>query len=89
VGEAVRWSADRQTAWRMLDGGEHEGEISLGEARELAPAAAGCALTEHQRHTRNITWCGEERHWNPARRRFFPGSASKQAPHPGDADGLA
>ena len=35
VGDGVQWSADRQTAWRLLDG-EKQGEISLGEARELA-----------------------------------------------------
>ena len=35
VGDGVQWSADRQTAWRTLDG-EEQGEISLDEARELA-----------------------------------------------------
>ena len=36
VGEGVQWSADRQTAWRLLDG-QPQDEISLGAARELAP----------------------------------------------------
>ena len=35
VGEGVRWSADRQTAWRLLDG-KVQAHISLDEARELA-----------------------------------------------------
>ena len=35
MGESVMWSADRQTAWRLLDG-QPQGQISLGEARELA-----------------------------------------------------
>ena len=32
VGDAVRWSADRQTSWRLLDGKVQE-EISLAAAR--------------------------------------------------------
>jgi hypothetical protein len=36
VGTGVRWSADRQQATRMLDGFTEQGEISLGEAREIA-----------------------------------------------------
>ena len=35
VGAGVRWSADRQTAWRLLDG-EPQAEISLDEATALA-----------------------------------------------------
>ena len=35
VGSGVHWSADRQTAWRLLDGAK-VAEISLDEARALA-----------------------------------------------------
>ena len=35
VGEGAKWSADRQTAWRLRDGEVVE-EISLEEAREIA-----------------------------------------------------
>ena len=35
VGDGVGWLADRQTAWRLLDG-EPQGEISLDAARGLA-----------------------------------------------------
>ena len=35
AGDGVRWSADRQTAWHLLDG-EEQAEISLDTARELA-----------------------------------------------------
>ena len=40
VGEGVRWSADRQRAWRLLDGEAH-GEVTIEEARELAARARG------------------------------------------------
>ena len=41
VGEGVRWSADRQTAWRLNDGKVVE-EVSLDTAARIArrPAAA-------------------------------------------------
>ena len=35
VGEAAKWSADRQAAWRLQDGKVVE-QISLEEAREIA-----------------------------------------------------
>ena len=35
AGDGVRWTADRQRAWRLLDGAV-VGEISLDEAREQA-----------------------------------------------------
>ena len=35
AGVGVRWTADRQTAWRLLDG-EPQGEIALDEASALA-----------------------------------------------------
>ena len=35
TGEGARWSSDRQTAWRLLDG-KKQAEISLDEARALA-----------------------------------------------------
>ena len=37
AGEGARWSADRQTAWRMKDGKE-AGCISLEDASEIASA---------------------------------------------------
>ena len=35
VGEGVRWSADRTTAWRTLDGNVVGGEISVDEAQQI------------------------------------------------------
>jgi hypothetical protein len=37
AGDGVLWSADRQTAWRLKDGGG-AGSIPLEEARALAAA---------------------------------------------------
>ena len=39
VGVGVRWSADRQSAWRLKDG-EVEAEVSLDDARKVAAKVA-------------------------------------------------
>ena len=36
VGEGAMWSADRRTAWRIVDDGLEVGEISLEEAQQIA-----------------------------------------------------
>ena len=41
VGEGVRWSADRSTAWRTQDGDLVDPEISLEEAMQLQESIEG------------------------------------------------
>ena len=53
TGVGVRWSADRQTAWQLLNGQQEEAKISLDEARALAakigvPVPAPSAPAAHE-----------------------------------------